>query len=309
MAPAGPMTLEGLGAAWARRWRVIVTCLTLGLLASAVAMVALPPSYTATAAILVSPLSPTAPGTASVQANMASERGVATSGEVLEAAVARLQAGDAAGIDVPVLREAVTVTVPTGSSMLHVAATTGDPERSARWSNALAEAYLSQRGEAAAVASRRIAQRLQDDIARVTAARAAASAADRSLYDQQLVRLWERQQDLLTAPADPGRIVTQAQTPTRASSPGRSAFVVGGGALGLLLGAALALVRDRRDPGMRHPGWVGHGADTPPVPRDAATQPGGHDAATRPAGHDAPALSEPSVSARRARAHQQGVSS
>lgn len=300
MAPAAPMTLGGLGAAWARRWRVIVACFALGLLASAVAMVALPSSYTATATILVSPVSPTPmPGVASAAVNMASERGVATSGEVLEAAVVRLRAGDAAGLDVPALREAVSVTVPAGSSMLHVAATTGDPKLSARWSNALAEAYLSQRSDAATVASRRIAQRLQDDVTRVTAARAAAPAVDRSLYDQQLVRLWERQQDLLTAPVDPGRIVTQAQTPARASSPGRSAFLMGGGALGLLLGAALALVQDRRHHATRHTGWIG---------REAARAVG-YEAAAPSVGHEAAALSEPNASARRARVHQQGVSS
>ncbi len=256
------MTAGALWATWMRRWRVVATCALLGLLAAAGAFVVLPTRYTATSDVLVNPVSVTASqGAASTQVNMASERSTATSGEVLEMAVSLLrsdagdgiEAGD--GSDAAALRQAVSISVPTGSSVLQVSVTTGDSARTVRWANAVAEAYLRQRAAAATTSTRRITQQLQEEVARVTRVRATATAADRSLYDQQLVQLWERQQNLNTAATDPGRILTSAATPTETPS-GLAVFLVGGGALGVLVGAALALVRDRRDPAVRHREWL-----------------------------------------------------
>ncbi len=256
------MTVGDLWALWGRRWRALMVGLLAGTLVGLGAAALSRPTFSATAVVVVTPISvsPFSSGQASGQINMASERSTVTSWSVLERAVTlldgeRADAG-AAAPDSGTLRQALDVSVPSGSLVLNVRVATDDPATSSAWSNAVAAAYLDYRSQSAADATRRIAEQIDADVKQVVASRAAAPAADRGVFDQELVRLRDRQRELSTVPLNPGTTVSSAQPAQGPSSPGRLVFVVAGAALGLFAGAALALVRDRRDSRVRHRGWA-----------------------------------------------------
>src|SRR5205823_7437177 len=82
----------------------------------------------------------------------------------------------------------------------------------------------------------------------------------------QVNTLTSRENELSTAQVTPGKIINDAQLPTRPARPSVPLFLASGAMLGLLLGLGLALVRERTDKRLRRPVDVRR-RDEVPVPR------------------------------------------
>ena len=238
--PSG--TLGAWGARlWARRL-VILGSVLVGLLAGLLASQLMPQKYAATAVVNVAPLTVNQFGSSqSTQVvNMESERSAVTSASVVERAARSVQQDDPEA-----LADSLSVVVPSQSLILKVTSTTREPQQAARWANAVAQAYLVDRTVFADEAATRIIERLQAELDARLATRAAQPPADRALADQDIAALRERISTLTTVGLNPGRVITPAVPPTESASLPFAAMVVGGQALGLLVGILIAVLGDR----------------------------------------------------------------
>lgn len=197
-----------------------------------------PKEYTASATLTVSPISldPLASSSAA-QINISTEREVLGSTEVARIAADQL-GGD---VEPESLRRNSSVAAPSGSQVLQVSVTAPDAEDAADYANAMANAYLSFRGDGAA----QLAQtRIAEVDTRITEAEADGNAALLADLRSERVALDQVSQNT-------GRIIGIAQAPRSASSLGLPVYLVAGLVGGLLLGAALALLRDHLDRNIR----------------------------------------------------------
>ncbi|MFC8302327.1 Wzz/FepE/Etk N-terminal domain-containing protein [Specibacter sp. NPDC057265] len=229
---------------FARRWPVILVttliCAALGFALGATA----PKIYTATATLTVSPIttSPFSSAAVNQQINITTERAILSSGEV--AAIAAQELGEKASSGS--LQSNTETAAPSGSQILEVSVTLPDAEKAARQANALAKAYLQFRSEGAAeVAAGYIAQ-IDERLKNLSN-----QATLTDSQQQQVQNLQQQRTELTLASANPGRLIGSATAPAQQSSMGLLVFMAAGTMGGVLLGLALALVRERTDPKVR----------------------------------------------------------
>jgi polysaccharide biosynthesis transport protein len=253
-----------------RRWRLIVLVAVLGGLAGAGYSALRGPSYTATAQVVVQPVSqgPLNQTTqASSQVNMSTEQAIAQSGPVIQQAAATL------GVPASKLQQAATsrlsVTVPastlTTSNVLQIAWQASSTLSAQQGADAFANAYLSYRhhelaGQIAAL--QRTLQRqvssLRTQISQLSAQLAGSvSQTTRQLLNMRLNELSGQASTASTQLAalptynDSGGSVIPAVLDAKPSGFGRSVLVGIGLVLGLLIGLAIAFARDLSDDRVR----------------------------------------------------------
>ncbi len=133
-----------------RRWRLIAVFIVIGVLAGAAYSLALAPTYTANAQVVVEPVTQgplNQPAQTASQVNMSTEQAIAQSGPVIEQAAATLK------VPASTLESAATsnlsVTVPastlTTSNVLQVGWKASSRLAAQRGADAFASAYLSYR--------------------------------------------------------------------------------------------------------------------------------------------------------------------
>jgi polysaccharide biosynthesis transport protein len=270
--PTGPHSVD-LRDYWSivrRRWRLIAIMSVIGVLAGAAYSAARGPSYTATAQVVVQPvtqgpLNQTTQATS--QVNMSTEQAIAQSGPVIQQAAATLKVPASTLESAAAKRLSVTVPASTltTSNVLQIAWQASSKLAAQQGANAFASAYLSYRhhqlaGQIAvlqATLQQQISS-LRTQIAKLSGQLAGnVSATTRQVLTIRLNELTsqastaETQLAALPTYNDSGGSVIPAVLNSKSSSFGRSALVGIGLILGLLLGLAIAFARDLSDDRVR----------------------------------------------------------
>ncbi|MBR8741263.1 Wzz/FepE/Etk N-terminal domain-containing protein [Nocardiopsis sp. MG754419] len=246
-----------------RRRRLVCAGVLGGLVLAAAGAFAVPSTYTSVTSVQVHPtgmaeFTGEQSGRLTGDVNLDSEAQVVLSDRVAGAAAEELP-----GAPTPEdVRERVDVTVPPNSNILELHYSAGTPESAREGAEALADAYLEQRGSQARTliegrleALRAEQQDRYDDLAELTGQGTVAAGEDAraDALRQEISDLGNGISPLsaLRETVSPGQIITPASLPESASSPILPLWMVAGAALGLLGGLAAAVVRDRVDPRLR----------------------------------------------------------
>jgi capsular polysaccharide biosynthesis protein len=253
-----PAQLSDLFGALRRHWGVVVAAALIGLAIGAVAGLVVPGRYSATASVAVNPMTTDPLNTSadsSRAVNMATERELAECRAVAAAAAKRL--GARYDLSASAVQDATTAETVQDSQVLSIRFTGSSGRESADGSNAVAQAFLDARHEAAAEQVERLEAKAQKQVDTLSAlAQKSAKGADESTNGPGLAeRAWHIQVDTLGAKLaelasldlDPGRIVSPATSPSQRSTPGVMSLGAGGLVLGLFVGIPLALTRRVED--------------------------------------------------------------
>ncbi|MFC4534252.1 Wzz/FepE/Etk N-terminal domain-containing protein [Sphaerisporangium dianthi] len=265
--PATGRELADFGSMLVRRRVALAVFLLAGACGGGVVLATTPPSYTATAEVLVAPTgvqeqtNPTTPRQRE-PLNLDTEAQVARSAVVAARAARTLKVNDP-----DPLRERVSVAVPPNSAVLAVSYTAGDPVSAAAGAQAFAKAYLANRGATAthaldaqlkvlAAKLREVDSRLAATVAglpRVAPGSAARTIAGQrqNVLSRQVYNLTVKYDALKTVAITPGTVISDARPPTSPSEPSPPLYLGSGLFLGLLAGVGAAMVRDRFDTRLR----------------------------------------------------------
>ncbi|MEV7965425.1 Wzz/FepE/Etk N-terminal domain-containing protein [Sphaerisporangium sp. NPDC088356] len=265
--PATGREFAEFGSMLLRRRVALAGFLLAGLCCGGIALALTPPSYTATAEVLVS-----ATGVQD-QTNQTSQRqreplNLDTEAQVARSAVVASRAARALKVKDPdTLRDQVTVTVPPNSAVLAVSYTARDPVTAAAGAQAFAKAYLANREATAKHALNAQLKVLAGKLREVDAAlgttvtglpRTVPGSAARTIAAQrqnvlskQVYNLTVKYDTLRTVAITPGSVISDARPPTSPAQPSPSLYLGSGLFLGLLAGAGAAMVRDRFDTRLR----------------------------------------------------------
>ncbi len=243
-----------------RRWFVVLSCLLAGVALGSAAVALSAPSYTSRAVVTVSaleadPLNPS--GNADV--STVTEANVVASSSVAERAAALMQSSASTSE----LLESLDVSSPLGSSVLEIEYTAPTAAGAAAGANAFAEAYLSYREDTARGTITLRIDQLEEQVGALgsqieqagvvigdpatDAAERARLTTSRDLLSSQVDELRRQQTQLRTVQVVPGQLVDRGEQPPGDGAPPLVVFLAGGSLVGLLLGVALAVWRDRRD--------------------------------------------------------------
>lgn len=210
-----------------------------------------PPSYEATARVVIKP--PPTAATNIPPVNLETERQVAASQEVASAVEAELSAE----IGAQDLVDALTVRQVPASEVLEFEVSLEEAELTQQAANSFAQAYVSYRSsqvrEALARAEQLLVRRLgstRQQLARITNEMAAADSASRAALQErratllvQVGLLEQRLADLqpeTTAELSAARVIEAAELPGSPAFPNHGINLLLGAALGILLGVLVA---------------------------------------------------------------------
>ncbi|GAA1746117.1 hypothetical protein [Kocuria aegyptia] len=244
-----------------RRWPTILSTWLVVLAAALVAGLLWPPTYQATASMTVTPsaVNPLTGDSGYDDVSMQTEMATMASQRITLRAAALLQ-------DVPVeeadpaladdLLERISTAAPDQTQVLRVTVTADDPAQAAERANALATAYLADRGEDVQSTADDTLERIDESIA----------GLERSDDDSSsLRRLREQRTALALIAPTPGRVISEATPPQEPSSAGIPLFLAGGLVGGLVLGALAGAVRERADRNVRRPDRLADATGSPVV--------------------------------------------
>ncbi|GGK14560.1 hypothetical protein GCM10010124_03880 [Pilimelia terevasa] len=266
-APAPATVPDYMGLLRRRGWLVLLlTCA--GVLGADLVARSVPATYAATTSVLVQPAGQDANvvgGRTKDAINLDTEAQVVRSDAVAVAATALLGGTVAADRLVP----AIAVEVPANTTVLRITVSGPTPQQAQARSRAIAAAYLTNReataravlgGQGRAfgarlhqlnVALNRVNRRLAVVLTGV--GRPQLESQRQSLVSQ-INDLAEKSNQLTTATVRVGRVISDAALPGRPTAPDRMLYLASGAMAGLLLGAALAFVRERFSRRIRRPG-------------------------------------------------------
>ncbi|MFI5890696.1 Wzz/FepE/Etk N-terminal domain-containing protein [Actinoplanes sp. NPDC051513] len=249
-----------------RHWWIALVATAVGLGAGAALTSALPKVYESSTAVLVQSLDQDTNaqgGRTKGTVNLDTEAQLVGSGAVATKAAALLRS-PRSPID---LARDVSVEVPANTTVLMITFKAGSPQDAQAGSHAFAEAYLRNREETAQSGLDQQIKTLTAKIKQLTTtltgingrlARAVKGGPDegnllslRSNSQNQLNGLTGRLNELTTTTVGAGSIISDARLPETPTSPNPMVNVSTGGMVGLLLGVALAFVRERFDRRLR----------------------------------------------------------
>ncbi|MFE9104037.1 AAA family ATPase [Actinomadura geliboluensis] len=260
-----------------RRWGIVVCCAAFVLAGVAAYTFTLAKTYTAEAQVLVAPTgfddAAPAASKSKTDVNLDTEAQVAKSLEVAKEAKRLLKYEDSENH----LLSHVTVSVPPNSGVLTIAYTDDNPRGAANGANLFAQAYLNQRTASAQanlarqmdVINKKIEELseknkdLLDRIPRYSGATRTYARSQQQIISRQITELTGRLGSLSTTTINPGRIISNAATPSQPSGPNVPLFLTGGLMAGLLVGLGVGAVRDRLDTRLRSAADVERMLDMP----------------------------------------------
>jgi len=260
--PADAPTLADHWSVLRRRRGLIAICTLVAVTLAAVWMWVRPPGYTAESTVVIRPIAADAFQDTRIEDVGAPTEAIVVGSTVVAEIAARRIGEPASAADR--LRAHVTATNPAGTLLLRIAFS-GDSARFAQvGSQAFAEAYLEyRRATADGVRDRALARiaarravldtQLAAAIRQVnsTPAGSEARTAAEVARDGLASRIGNVNAEAAALDAvvtDPGQIIRPASLPSAPSGPPIVVILVAAAVLGALLGAVLALVRDRTDP-------------------------------------------------------------
>lgn len=244
-----------------RRWWVLSLGAVLGVLAGQLVTMVQPRAYESVAEVAVHAVG--AEDTPGVKVNLDSEARMVQS--LMVAAKARELMHSSRSVEE--LAEAVTITVPPNSQMLQIAYEGPTPLDAQAGAHAFAASYLDVRetgarkrvdDEKSALDAqiKDLTKQLDAIVAKIDntpvgSVEHGQAQAERSGLADQLGDLHKRRNPLLSAPVDPGSIISDSQLPTEPSSPNQLLNLASGFGVGLLLALVVALIMDRLDTRVR----------------------------------------------------------
>jgi len=257
-----------------RRWRQVVVIGMIGALAGVGYSVHKGPTYTATAQVVVSPITEgpqstqgTQPAAASTQVNMSTEQAIAQSGPVIQRAAAELRVS-AAKLDSEA-GSRLSVSVPAStlvtSNVLQISWEADSPALARRGADAFANAYLSFRHQEAtsqvAALERTLTAQTRNLTKKMSSLSAklsrASSDSARQILSLRLAQVNDENNNaqsqlatLQTYSTSGGTIIPAIQ-PTKPSGFSKELLGALGLILGLLIGLAVAFARDLFDDRLR----------------------------------------------------------
>lgn len=244
-----------------RRWPILLICTVLGAAIGWTAFELAPKTYAAESVVALLPhASTTSSSRSEILPN--TERTIASSSEVSVLARDRLaEAGlYSAALDYRELVRKREVTVPPQTQALVFRFSADRPEQAAAGANAFAEAYLNYRADLAARNNKEQADRIRDarlareaQLAKLDARAgdAPGSSRDRGLLVDRIAELRSQEDAVRTSAVRSGRLVNRAEDPRLPAAPRWIVFVAGGMFAGFLLGAIIAMRRERSDDRIR----------------------------------------------------------
>ncbi|WP_239316590.1 Wzz/FepE/Etk N-terminal domain-containing protein, partial [Planobispora longispora] len=239
-----------------RHWPILLLCLLAGTGGGLLLLRSTPPSYTASAHVLVTATGVQEP-TNQVTGRQREALNLDTEAQIAQSAVVAKKAREAFKGDLA----PVDVSVPPNTSVLEISYTAADPDSAAAGAGAYAQAYLAHRDEAAAKALAVQLETLLDKLKQVNSGLAKVVAAlpglekgsaertialqRRSVLSRQVYNLTVKYDSLKTVAVTPGSVISEAVAPAEPSAPRPPLYLGSGLMLGLLTGVGLAWLRDR----------------------------------------------------------------
>nr|MBA3525098.1 hypothetical protein [Geodermatophilaceae bacterium] len=252
-----------------RQWWVVAAALLLGLLGGLWYTSTTPKTYTSTTEVLV-----TAAGVEDDAVSSASrtrtEINLDTEAQLVTSTAVVAQVADILGTDAPLgeVADRVAITVPPNTEVLSIAYRASSSAAAQDGAAAFPVAYLDNRTESATaqLQARQQARQaelttLAESLQAVTTSlgklppgsgERAVAEAQVPLLSAQIATLTAEANELGSTAVTPGRVITDATLPPQPSSPVLLLNLAGGVMLGLLLGLAAALLRQRSDRRLRN---------------------------------------------------------
>jgi capsular exopolysaccharide synthesis family protein len=247
---------------WGHRWLIVVTTLVFLGLAAAYTFLRTP-IYTATSKVLVKPtgVNPADIGAAGNERLV----NIETEAELVQSEAVANLAADELGEDAMTasLLKRVSVGIPANSQILEVSCSDPRPEKATACSRAFANAYLAYRSEQAVgdlknqtKAIDEEVSALNDEIAEQNEILQSEPASSQAYQDAesrksdlqaQIFVLTSQKVDLSGINTDPGSVVSEAQVPTKPSSPNHELDFALGLFAGVFGGIGLSFLKQRTD--------------------------------------------------------------
>ena len=238
---ASVVTIGQFFATLRRQFVLVLVCLLLGIGLSTALLLKTPKTYQSTAVVDISPTLPTSSGSGSNNSvNTITEAKIATSSRVADGAAKKLGFTGTSGE----LAQHVTVTSPLSSQVLNITFSSSSAQGAAAGANAFAQSYLDYRTSIAQDDLQLRIARINDQITALQQKKVAGSSG-------QIQQLLNQLNTYRTIVVTPGQVAGTAAAPSRPSAPKPYLYLAGGFLVGLLLGALLAMLRDRRDDRVR----------------------------------------------------------
>jgi capsular polysaccharide biosynthesis protein len=255
-----------------RRWRLVGAGVLGGLVLATAGVLAVPSTYSSMAAVQVRPtgmaeLTGERSGRVAGDVNLDTEAQIVLSDQVSGRVAETLAEATGTTPGTDDLRERVEVTVPPNSNVLEIRYTDDSAENARIGADAYAEAYLARREAEVRelVGSQLDALRAEQEtryesLSELAAESAGATGSAKAGVDARAEALRAEIAELgngisplsaLQETIVPGQVITPASTPEGPTSPIPALWLLGGAALGLLVGLLAAAARDRLDPRLR----------------------------------------------------------
>ncbi|MGH3494143.1 MAG: Wzz/FepE/Etk N-terminal domain-containing protein [Sciscionella sp.] len=218
-----------------------------------------PQSYTASARVLITPLTGNALTTGTTDTSQNITVAMQTEASLVNSVAVTERVNDALKSSLKTSSSTVAASVPTNTQLIEITYSAKSRTNAQRYAEAYAEAYLNQRTQLALATQQGQLTSLNKQVASVTALLTNASAlakgphppADAAtkvqLYATTLATLQAdigQAQSLVTSP---GEIIVPAPLPPKTGPLLHIAITIGGGLLGLIVALVIATWRERRD--------------------------------------------------------------
>jgi capsular polysaccharide biosynthesis protein len=255
-------TLSDYWAILRRRRRTIALATAIVVACAAVWVWHSGPQYASQASVVIRPIQ-----TGPFDQSNIDDVGAGTEAKVLDSTVVAELAAKKLHVnlaDAPALLTHLTVDNPLGTLILNTTYTADSPKAAQRGAQAFADAYLENRQQTADAVKARALQRqqtqhtqldkqLDDALATITTTAVGSDARNaaetrRDAIVSQISQLEASTSALAGVDTSPGQLIRPADLPDSESGPSPILLLVAAAVLGALIGAGIALFRERTDP-------------------------------------------------------------
>lgn len=254
----GVITFGQVGRVVKTSWAIVLTCILLGIAIAGALFVISPARYTSRAVVSLTPAVLTTSSSLK-DISTPTEIAIVTSTAVADRAAPLLNWTRSSAT----LLDHVSVTSPLDSQVLEIKYSDSTPAAAAAGANAFATAYLAYRTDTAEAELKARVDRISQRSAelqkisdaqtaviadpKASAAQKAEAKTQQALANRLISQLRDQQAAIETTTVTPGQFVDRGLPPAERNFPRLPVFLLGGLLVGLVLGIALAMMRNLRD--------------------------------------------------------------